>query len=195
MMFCKVFFQLALSSLFFLPLAAAAQSKTAPVTDVTSELLDWVKHLNNDLDKYFKKEKGAQLNEALDFLKQDLTVYLKTRKALSDSLFRHNAAPGKRDEQNLEVLKAKMSDIMGRMRNVTDLTNKELREEGDKLNDQIYNVLFGDKTHFLSHLEAFLAGMDVTKKDLALDGSTYFTRLQECINLISTLQGRINKKM
>ena len=83
---------------------------------------------------------------------------------------------------------------MGRMRNVTDLTNDQLREEGDKLNDAIYNVLYGEPNQFLSHLEAFLAGYDVTKKDMALDGSTCYTRLQTCINLITGIEGRIGRK-
>lgn len=175
-------------------LATNAYGQTPAVADVTDRLLNWVKHLDSDFNKYYTHEKSALLKESFALLKQDLGDYMKARKKLSDSLFRSNAAPGKKDPENLESLRLKMNAVMGRMRNVTDLTNDELREEGDKLNDAIYNVLYGQPNQFLSHLEAFLAGFDVTKKDMALDGSTCYTRLQTCISLITGIEGKIGRK-
>ncbi|GEP98050.1 hypothetical protein [Chitinophaga cymbidii] len=179
---------------FLLVFSVNANAQAPAVTDVTDGLLTWVKRLDSDFSKYYKQEKSAQLKESLGFLKQDLEDYMKTRKRLSDSLFRHNVPSGKKDPENLEALKIKMGAVMGRMREVTDLTNRELQAEGDKLNDAIYNVLYGESNQFLSHLEAFLAGYEVTKKDMALDGSTCYSRLQTCLGLINGLQDKIDRK-
>ena len=189
----NVFCRLLTLSLFLI-FATNAYGQTPVVTDVTDQLQTWVKHLDGDFNKYYTHEKSAQLKESLSLLKLDLGDYMKARKRLSDSLFRNNAAPGKKDPENLEALKLKMNEVMRRMREVTDLTNEELRKEGDKLNDAIYNTLYTQPNQYLSHLEAFLAGFEVTKKDLALDGSTCYTRLQNCISLISGLEGKIDRK-
>jgi hypothetical protein len=175
--------------------ATFGQSTNAMVTDVTFGMLTWVKHLNNDIDKPYSSEKAEQLKQRLEDLKQDLTIYRKTRKVLSDSLFRNNIAPGKKDPDNLELLKGKMSKVMEGMRGVNDLVSESVQAEGDKLNDQIYKTLYEEPGRYLSHLEAFLAGMDVTKKDLALDGSVCFSRLEECINMIAGMEGRVGKKV
>jgi len=176
--------------------AATAQTAgRAPVSDVTVSLLDWVKLLDKNLDKFSGAEKNAELYDRFGYLNQDLTDYMKFRKRLSDSLFRNNITPGKKNETALQLLKEKMSGIMQRMRDVTDMTNAELRKEGDRLNDKLYNALYGDNQVYLSNLEAFLAGYEVTKKDLALDGSTLTNRLQETVNIITTMQARLKRKM
>lgn len=186
-------------SLFFFLLTLATvtfgQSSNPMVTDVTFSMLTWVKHLNGDIDKPYSSEKAEQLKQRLEDLKLDLTIYKKARKVLSDSLFRHNIAPGKKDPDNLEQLKTKMSKVMEGMRGVNDLVSESVQQEGDKLNDQIYRTLYEEPNHYLSYLEAFLGGMDVTKKDLALDGSVCFTRLEECINMIAGMEGRVGKKV
>ncbi|WP_291910533.1 hypothetical protein [Chitinophaga sp. CB10] len=176
--------------------AATAQTAgRAPVSDVTVSLLEWVKLLDKNLDKFSGAEKNAELYDRFGYLNQDLTDYMKFRKRLSDSLFRNNITPGKKNETALQLLKEKMSGIMQRMRDVTDMTNAELRKEGDRLNDKLYNALYGDNQVYLSNLEAFLAGYEVTKKDLALDGSTLTNRLQETVNIITTMQARLKRKM
>ncbi|MCF6406845.1 hypothetical protein L3C95_28360 [Chitinophaga filiformis] len=175
--------------------ATTTFAQTLPVVDVSMSLLNWTKHLDNDVDKYFTKEKGEELSRSFEALKRDLTIYMKTRKNLSDNIFRNNTAPGKKDPENLEVLKTQMGDVIRQMRNVTDLTNNELRAEGDRLNDKIFNVLNSDGTQFLSNLEAFLAGLDVSKRDLALDASVAYDRLQQSINLLGSTQGKINQRM
>lgn len=181
---------------FLLLMAAGASAQSTPaVTDISNHLLDWLKQLNTNFDKYYTPEKGADLKTRVALLKDDLTIYMKARKKLSDSLFRNNIAPGKKDPVNLEALKTKMSTVMGRLRDVTDLTNKELRVEGDKLNDEIYNALYGEPARYLSYLEAFLGGADVTKKDLAIDGSAVYGRLEECVNNLSALQSKIEHRM
>lgn len=181
--------------LFFLLVFSVQLHGQAPaVTDVTESLQAWVKRLDSDFNKYYDREKSAQLKESLGFLKQDLEDYMRTRKKLSDSLFRHNVPAGQKDSGNLEILKTKMGAVMGRMRDVTDLTNRELQTEGDKLNDAIYNVLYGQPNQFLSHLEAFFAGYEVTKKDMALDGSICYSRLQTCLGLINGLREKIDRK-
>ncbi|PSL44725.1 hypothetical protein CLV51_10597 [Chitinophaga niastensis] len=191
----KVLSKLALFFLLILSANVFGQSEKATVTDVTVDMLAWVKHLNNDVDKYYSREKGEALNQHFEWLKQDLNNYMKTRKVLSDSLFRNNITPGKKDMNDLEILKVKMGSIMERMRGVTDLVSPDLRAEGDHLNDEIYDILYGQKIRFLSNLEAFLGGMDISKRDLAVDGSQSYLRLEECINLIAVLQGKIDKKM
>lgn len=173
---------------------ASAQS-TPAVTDVSNHLLDWLKQLNTNFDKYYTPEKGPDLKTRVTLLKDDLTIYMKARKKLSDSLFRNNIAPGKKDPVNLESLKTKMSTVMGRLRDVTDLTNKELRVEGDKLNDEIYNTLFGEPARYVSFLDAFLGGADVTKKDLAVDGSAVYGRYEECVNNLTAVQNKIERRM
>jgi len=195
MIFSKMCAGMAFSFLLAFAANVAAQSKAAPVTDITVDLQEWVRHLNSNADKNLSREKAPELHRYLESLKMSLQDYMKTRKRLSDSLFRNNVAPGKKDVYHLEVLKEQMSAVMTGMRGVTDLTGRELQEKGDRLNNRIYDILYGEQTHFLSYLEAFLAGLDVTRKDLALDGSTCYRRLQECVHLISDLQGRINKKM
>lgn len=175
--------------------AASAQSGQPVVTDVTTGLLGWIKHLNADVNKYFFREKAAALDQQLGLLKDDLSLYMKTRKSLADSLFRHNVAPGKVNGNALEQLQTRMTVVMQKMRDVTDLVGTELQAEGDRLNNDIYDALFGEKKRFLSHLEAFLAGYDVTKKDLALDNSAGYSRLEECIGQITALQDKIRKKM
>ncbi|MET3879272.1 hypothetical protein [Chitinophaga sp. OAE865] len=191
----KIFTGATLCSMLFFAANVSGQSEKPGVTDITFHLLTWVKHLDSGIDKYFKKEKAEQLNQQLEYLKQGLNDYKKARKTLSDSLFRNNIAPGKKDERNLEALKEKMSIVMEKLRGVTDLVNPELQAEGDKLNEEIYNALYSDQPKYLSYLEAFLGGLQVTKKDLALDGSTAYTRLEESVNIISTLEGKINRKM
>ena len=190
MVFNKVF-----PLFFLLAFSFNAFGQTPAVTDVTVGMLTWVKHLDNGLDKYFSREKAEELNQHLKYLEQDLRNYMKTRKTLSDSLFRNNIAPGKKDIDHLDILKTEMNDIMRQMRNVTDLVNKELQAEGDKLNNEIYTILYGEEGRYLSNLEAFLAGLDVTKRDLAVEGSKSYQRLEECVNIISVLQGKIDKKM
>lgn len=190
----KKVFSLTFAATLFLSTGLFAQSAKPVVTDVTTGILTWAQHVHNDLDKYYTPDKGVALNEQLEELKRNLTDYMKTRKKLSDSLFRHNIAPGKKDEQNLEALKEKMKAVMERMRNVTDLTSKTLREEGDRLNEDIYNALYGDQPRYLSNLEAFLDGKDVTKKDLAIDGSANYNRLEESVRLITDLQARVERK-
>ncbi|MBO9732713.1 MAG: hypothetical protein J7623_28980 [Chitinophaga sp.] len=176
--------------------AVFAQTANTMVTDVTFDLLTWIKHVSNDVDKQsFSSEKLEQLKQGLEALKEDLTVYKKTRKVLADSLFRHNIAPGKKDPDNLDLLKEKMSKVMEGMRGVNDLVSEPVQQEGDKLNEQIYKVLYEEQGRYLSHLEAFLAGVDVTKKDLALDGSVCFTRLEECIHLVAGMEERVGKKV
>ena len=188
----SIFFR---AMLFFLLVFSVQLHGQAPaVTDVTESLQTWVKRLDSDFNKYYDREKSAQLKESLGFLKQDLEDYMRTRKKLSDSLFRHNVPAGQKDPGNLEILKTKMGAVMGRMRDVTDLTNRELQTEGDKLNDAIYNVLYGQPNQFLSHLEAFFAGYEVTKKDMALDGSICYSRLQTCLGLIDGLREKIDRK-
>ena len=194
MTFSKVLSRCALLLLLSLSLNASAQSGTPGITDVTMSMLNWIKHLDSEADKFVTKEKAPQLKQYFEDLKQDLKIYMKTRKTLSDSIFRNNIGPGKKDVFNFETLKQQMSTVMGRMRDVTDLTSKELRAEGDKLNDDLYNVLYGDKNEYLSALEAFLAGHEVTKKDLALDGSTCYNRLEQCVNLITGIQAKIDRK-
>ncbi|NML39773.1 hypothetical protein HHL17_21420 [Chitinophaga sp. G-6-1-13] len=178
-----------------LAVAGHAAAQTTPsVQDVTTGLLTWVKHLNNDVDKYYKPEKGEDLSLHLKGLKEDLQVYMKTRKKLSDSLFRNNIAPGKKDPDRLEDLKTKMSAVMNHMRDVNDLASNDIRKEGDKLNEEMYEALFGQQPRYLSFLEAFLDGADVTKKDLAVDGSVHTQRLEECTALIASLQEKIDRK-
>ncbi|HEY9258800.1 hypothetical protein [Chitinophaga sp.] len=184
-----------LFSLLILSTTAFGQSSNPMVTDVTFGMLTWVKHLNNDIDKPYSSEKAEQLKQRLEDLKVDLTVYKKTRKRLSDSLFRNNIATGKKDPDNLELLKRSMSKVMEGMRGVNDLVSESVQQEGDKLNDQIYKTLYEEPGRYLSYLEAFLGGMDVTKKDLALDGSVCFNRLEECINMIAGMEGRVGKKV
>lgn len=184
-----LFFLLTLATVTF------GQSSNPMVTDVTFGMLTWVKHLNGDIDKPYSSEKAEQLKQRLEDLKLDLTIYKKARKVLSDSLFRHNIAPGKKDPDNLEQLKTKMSKVMEGMRGVNDLVSESVQQEGDKLNDQIYKTLYEEPGRYLSYLEAFLGGMDVTKKDLALDGSVCFSRLEECINMIAGMEGRVGKKV
>lgn len=164
-------------------------AQTLPVVDVSMSLLNWTKHLDADVDKYFTREKGEELNRSFEALKRDLTTYMKTRKNLSDNIFRNNMAPGKKDPDNLEALKTQMGDVIRQMRNVTDLTNNELRAEGDRLNDKIFNVLNSDGTQFLSNLEAFLAGLDVSKRDLALDAGVAYDRLQQSISHLASALG------
>lgn len=175
--------------------ATWVSAQSVPVVDVSMSLLNWTKHLNNDVDKYFTREKGEELTRSFEALKRDLTIYMKTRKGLSDNIFRKNIAPGKKDPENLEKLKIQMGEVMRQMRNVTDLTNDELRAEGDRLNDKIYNVLNGEGTQFLSSLEAFLAGLDVSKRDIALDASVAYDRLQQSIDHLTSALGKINQKM
>lgn len=175
--------------------ASYASAQSVPVEDVSKSMLNWTQHLNADVDKYFTREKRDELIRNLDAFKQALTLYAKTRKNLSDSIFRKNIAPGNKDPKNLELLKGQMGEVIRQMRNVTDLTNNELREEGDRLNDKIYNVLNGDGNQFLSYLEAFLSGLAVTKKEMALDNGTTYDRLQQSINLLTSTQEKIRGKM
>jgi hypothetical protein len=175
--------------------AFGQDSKTATVTDAAYNLLTWVKHLNSDVDKYFSPAKGEEMSRYLGLFRQELTNYMKTRKTLADSLLRNNITPGKKDEASLEVLKQRMSNVMTGMRSVTDFVSDDLRAEGDKLNDEIYNAYYGDHPRFLSHLEALLSGADVTKKDLAVESSVGYQRLEECINLIQVIQAKIDKRM
>ena len=170
-------------------------AQTLPVVDVSMSLLNWTRHLDADVDKYFTKEKGEELSRSFGALKKGLTTYMKTRKNLSDNIFRNNIAPGKKYPESLEVLKTQMGDVIREMRNVTDLTNNELRAEGDRLNDKIFNVLNSDGTQFLSNLEAFLAGLDVSKRDLTLDAGVAYDRLQQSISLLASTEDKINRKM
>jgi hypothetical protein len=190
MVFSKVF-----PLLLLLAFSVNASGQSPVVTDVSVGMLTWAKHLDNGLDKYFSREKADELNEHLKYLEQDLRAYMKTRKTLSDSLFRNNIAPGKKDNEHLEILKTEMSAVMRQMRDVTDLVGRELQAEGDKLNNEIYNVLYGEEGRYLSSLEAFLAGGDVTKRDLAVEGSKSYERLEACVNIITVLQRKIDKKM
>lgn len=182
---------------FFITLLSVTYTlaQSVPVVDVSMSLLKWTKHLNTDVDKYFTREKGEELSRSFEALKRDLTVYMKTRKSISDNIFRKNIAPGNKDPENLERLKTQMGEVIRQMRNVTDLTNNELRAEGDRLNDQIYDVMNGENTRFLSHLEAFLAGLEVSKKDIALDASMAYDRLQQSISLLASTQDKISQKM
>ena len=45
------------------------------------------------------------------------------------------------------------------------------------------------------HLEAFLAGTEVTKKDLAVESVAAYDRLKESIQLITDLQAKLNRKL
>ena len=172
-----------------------ASAQSVPVEDVSRNLLKWTQHLNTDVNKYFTRDKGDELIRNLDALKQALTLYSKTRKNLSDSIFRTNFTPGNKDPKNLELLKTRIGEVIRQMRNVTDLTNNELRDEGDRLNDQIFNVLNGDGNQFLSYLEAFLNGLSVTKKEMALDNGMTYDRLQQSISLLTSTQDKIRSKM
>lgn len=196
MIFRKVLSSSLFVFLMMLSSATFGQTANTMVTDVTFDLLTWIKHVSSDVDKQsFSIEKAGQLKQGLAALNEDLTVYKKTRKVLADSLFRHNIAPGKKDPNNLDLLKQKMSKVMEGMRGVNDLVSESVQQEGDKLNEKMYKVLYEEQGQYLSHLEAFLDGMDVTKKDLALDGSVCFTRLEECINLVAGMEGRVGKKV
>jgi hypothetical protein len=175
--------------------ATYSSAQSVPVEDISKSLLNWTQHLNTDVNKYFSREKGDELIRNLDALKQELTLYTKTRKNLSDSIFRNNVAPGNKDPQNLELLKNRIGEIIRQMRNVTDLTNNELRAEGDRLNDHIYDVLNGEGNQFLSYLEAFLNGLAVTKKEMALDNGPAYDRLQQSINLLNSTEDKIRAKM
>lgn len=182
--------------LFIILLSATyVSAQSAPVVDVSANLLNWIKHLDANVDKYFTRDKGEELSRNIEALKRDITIYFKIRKNLSDSIYRKNVAPGKKDEKNLELLKTQMGEIIGQMRGVTDLTNNELRAEGDRLNDQIYNVLNSDGARFLSYLEAFLSGLEVSKKDMALDASLSYDRLQQAISLLTSTKDKIDRKM
>ncbi|HVI46377.1 MAG TPA: hypothetical protein VM802_15995 [Chitinophaga sp.] len=180
--------------LMFLSVKTYAQSDLAAVTDVTPAILTWMKHLNNEADKYLIPEKISDLSLHFGQLKQNLSSYMKARKSLSDSLLRNNIKPGNKNPDNLEMLKTKMGAVMEQMRNVADLASNNLRREGDNLNEQIYDILYGQEGHYLSNLEAFLAGLDVSKRDLAVNGSASYSRLEECVNLISAIQGKIERK-
>jgi hypothetical protein len=175
--------------------ATYASAQSVPVEDVSKSMLNWTQHLNTNIDKYFTREKGDELIRNLEAFKEALSLYMKTRKNISDSIFRKNIAPGNKDPKNLELLKTQMGEIIRQMRNVTDLTNNELRAEGDRLNDQIFNVLNGEGTQFLSYLEAFLTGLEVTKKDMALDNGMPYDRLQQSIKLLASTQDKIRSKM
>ncbi len=175
--------------------AAQADGQSVPVVDVSMSLLNWTKHLNTDVDKYYTREKAEELTRNFEALRRDLAIYMNSRKRLSDSIFRKNIAPGKKDPDNLELLKTQMGEVIRQMRGVTDLTNNELRAEGDRLNDQIFNVLNSEGAQFLSYLEAFLAGLEVSKKDMALDGSVAYDRLGQAISLLATTQDKISRKM
>lgn len=188
-------FRLLLSLIIIVLCSTYASAQSVPVEDVSKSLLNWTQHLNADVDKYFTREKGIELIRHLDAFKQALTLYTKTRKNLSDSIFRKNVASGNKDPKNLELLKTQMGDVLRQMRNVTDLTNNELREEGDRLNDQIYNVLNGEGTQFLSYLEAFFSGLPVTKKEMALDNGTTYDRLKQSINFLTSTEEKIRGKV
>jgi len=170
----------------------AAQS--VPVVDVSVSLLNWTQHLNTDLDKYFTQDKGEELARNVEALQRELTLYMKARKTLSDSIYRNNVATGNKDPKSLELLRTHMGEIIRQMRNVTDLTNNELRAEGDRLNDKIYNVLNSEGT-YLSYLDAFLTGKDVTKKEMALEGGVAYNRLQQSAGLLGSLHDKIRRKM
>lgn len=169
--------------------------QSVPVVDVSVSLLNWTQRLNTDLDKYYTREKGDELVRNLEALHRELTLYMKTRKTLSDSIYRNNIAPGNKDPRSVEVLRTYMGEIIRQMRNVTDLTNDELRAEGDRLNDQIFGVLNGEGTTYLSYLDAFLTGKEVTKKEMALEGGVAYNRLQQSASLLASLQDKIRRKM
>ena len=184
-----------LSLVVILLCATYASAQSVPVEDVSKNMLNWTQHLHTEVDKYFTRDKGDELIRHLDGFKQALTLYSKTRKNLSDSIFRNNIAPGSKDTKNLELLRERIGDVIRQMRNVTDLTNNELRAEGDRLNDQIFNVLNAEGNQFLSYLEAFLSGVAVTKKEMALDNGLAYDRLQQSINLLASTEGKIRGKM
>ncbi|WP_160717602.1 hypothetical protein [Chitinophaga solisilvae] len=190
----KILSRLAFLLLLCTALQVSAQSEKPVITDVTSDILAWVKRLDNGFDKYCTREKAADLKQGFEFFKQDLGVYMKTRKTLSDSLFRHNISPGKKDPDNLETLKVRMSAVMERMRNVSDFVSNDLRQQGDQLSEHIYDVLYGQENNYISALDAFLAGQDVTKKDLAVDGSTRTARLEECVRILASMQEKAERK-
>ena len=171
-----------------------AQSGEPVVSEITFRMLAYVKQLNSDIDKGISAEKKAEMSGHVDLLKEYLTGYMKVRKKYADSLMRNNIAPGNKNQDNLEVLKGKMSQVMQQLRAVNDFVSPSLQAEGDKLNEDMYNVLYGDPIRYLSNLEAFLAGVSVTKKDLAVDGSVHYQRLEECINLLTGIQHKIGKK-
>ncbi|RFS19281.1 hypothetical protein DVR12_23900 [Chitinophaga silvatica] len=170
-----------------------AQS-TPAVNEITAKMLTYFKHLNTDVDKGISAEKKAEMSGHLDLLKQDLNGYMTARKKLSDSLFRSNITPGSKNSDELDLLKGKMSQVIQQLRGVNDFVCPGLQTEGDKLNEEIYNVLYEEPVRYLSNLEAFLAGVPVTKKDLALDGSIHYQRLEESIKLLSDIQRKIGKK-
>ncbi|MDQ0109654.1 hypothetical protein J2T02_004798 [Chitinophaga terrae (ex Kim and Jung 2007)] len=175
----------------FLANIGIAQKAEPSVNEITFRMLTYMKNLKADVDKGLSAEKKAAMNEQLAQLKTDLAAYMKTRKTYSDSLMRHNIAPGNKNPDNLEVLKGKMSQVMQQLRGVNDLVSPALQAEGDKLNDEMYNVLYGEPVRYLSNLEAFLAGVPVTKKDLAIDASVHYQRLEECLNIITAIQNKI----
>ena len=117
MMF-RLLLPLIITSLYTINVSA----QSVPVEDVSKSLLNWTQHLNADVDKYFTSEKRDELIRNLEAFKQALTLYMKTRKNLSDSIFRENIAPGNKDPKNQELLKTQMGDVIRQMRNVTDLT-------------------------------------------------------------------------
>ncbi|MBW8682875.1 hypothetical protein [Chitinophaga rhizophila] len=174
--------------------ALHASAQSVPVEDVSINLLNWSKHLHADADKYYTREKHEELTRNLEALEREVTIYMKTRKRLSDSIFRHNIAPGKKDPENLDLLKTQMGEIIRQMRNVTDLTNDALRAEGDRVNDQIFNVLNGEGNVYLSYLEAFMNGLDVSKKQMTLDGGTAYDRLQQTIGQLAATRDKIKRK-
>lgn len=188
-------FRSLLSLVIILLCAAYTSAQSVPMEDVSKNMLNWTQHLNAEVDKYFTREKGGELIRNLDAFKEALTLYMKTRKNLSDSIFRKEVAPGKKDPKNMELLKEQMGDVIRQMRNVTDLTNNELREEGDRLNDQIYNVLNGEGKQFLSYLEAFLSGLEVTKKEMALDNGMTYDRLKQSISTLGATVDKVRGKM
>lgn len=178
----------------FLLYTTFASAQSVPVEDVSQRLLNWTTHLQSDVDKYFTREKKNELILHLDGFKKALTLYTTTRKNLSDSIFRKDVPPGNKDPRNAAVLKEQMGDVIRQMRNVTDLTNNELREEGDRVNDQIFDVLNAEGTNFLSYLEAFLNGLQVTKKEMALDNGAAYDRLQKAIKNLNATQEKIRGK-
>jgi argininosuccinate lyase len=188
-------FNLLKSLILILLCTSYASAQSVPVEDVSQNLLSWTKHLNSDIDKFYTRDKADELVLSLSGFKQALTLYTKTRKNLSDSIFRNNIAPGKKDPQNVELLRTQMGEVIRQMRNVTDLTNNESRAEGDRLNDQIFNVLNSDGKQFLSYLEAFLNGLSVTKKEIALDNGMTYDRLQQSISLLNSAENKVRGKM
>jgi len=171
-----------------------ASAQSVAVEDVSKNLVAWTTHLNADVDKYYTRDKADELARSLGSFKQALALYTKTRKSLSDSVFRYNIAPGNKDPRNAELLRTQMGDIIREMRNVTDLTNNQLREQGDRLNDQLFNVLNSEGTQFLSYLEAFLNGLSVTKKELALDNGVTYDRLQQSISQLTAAENKVRSK-